>query len=540
MSNLIAPSKALGYSSIFLDFLSEAPPARPFYPASGVAEVAQALGSVEYRRDEICSILERQNRLYGASDETFRNLEKLRDPSAVCIFAGQQAGLFGGPLLTVYKALSLVKSAELYARELGCPVIPVFWIAGDDHDFDEVNHTWVLNRNFDLARVSFDTRPSQELPTAEIRFDDAAELDKAKSQLKEALGERDFTAELYELLDRAYTPEDTFVTGFGKLMAQLTTGLGLACFSPGDVAAKRLAAGLFRQIIEVEDELQSRLEDTNQSITGSGYHLQVEKSPDATHLFYNVGGRKPVKRQGDNYVVGDKMLTRTQLFECIDNHPEHFSPDVMTRPLLQSFLFPVVSQKGGAAEIAYLAQTSRIFELFSLPVPYYRARPSVTVLEKRFEQLMHEQEISFEELTGDVEQIVNRVLAKTFPEDIEARFKEFSSHIREHFRQFSDRSLEYDPNLKKLAEQTLGKIDYTVKGFEAKVFSSHKKKSQETRDRIYRLWNSVYPNRNFQERSLNIGYFLSKYGPGFIKFLYSNIESEQKAHQLISLAEYKA
>jgi bacillithiol biosynthesis cysteine-adding enzyme BshC len=328
------------------------------------------------------------------------------------------------------------------------------------------------------------------------------------------------------------------VSAFGKLMASLTADTGLVLFSPGDTAAKRLAADLFRSIIQKEDELKSRLEATNREIATRGYHLQVEKSPEASHLFYNLSGRKPVLRHDDGYIVGETVFSREKLLSCIEEHPERFSPDVMTRPVLQSYLFPVVSQKGGAAEIAYLAQINRVFGLFQLVTPYYQARPSITILERRFEDLMNEHDIGFEELAGDIEQVINRVLAKSFPDDIENKFNEFRTHLRQHFQQFSGRTLEYDPNLRKLAEQTLGKIDFTVKGFEDKVFASHKKKSQQTRDKIYRLWHAVYSNRNFQERALNISYFLSKYGRGFVKYVYEKMECEQKSHQLMSLKEF--
>ncbi len=538
MSNLIAPSKSLGYSNIFLDFLADVSSARNFYPSQNIDDVAAKIDAVDYRRDDICGILDAQNRLYGASQRALDNIEKIKDPSAVCIFAGQQAGLFGGPLLVIYKALALVKAAQLYETQLNRPVIPVFWIAGDDHDFDEVNHMWVIDRASEMVRVSYDARPLIELPTSEIEFSDSSELEKAKEHLKKALGETDFTDDLYGLIDEAYTDSDTFVTAFGKLMASLTSELGLVFFSPGDTEAKRLAADLFLDIIDNEVELQNRLNSTNEDIRSHGYHLQVEKSADASHLFYNLDGRKPVVRHGDQYLVGEKSLSRAELTDCIRNCPERFSPDVMTRPVLQSFLFPVVSQKGGAAEIAYLAQIGRIFELFGLVTPYYRARPSLTIVEKRFEKLLAEFEINFEELAGDIEQVVNRVLARSFPDDIEEKFNEFRNHLREHFGQFTSTSMKFDPGLKKLADQTMGKIDFAVKGFEGKVFSSHKKKSQETRDRIYRLWHALYPNRNFQERSLNITYFLSRYGRGFVDFLYEKMDSEQKAHQMVNLSEY--
>ncbi|UCE25590.1 MAG: bacillithiol biosynthesis cysteine-adding enzyme BshC [Candidatus Zixiibacteriota bacterium] len=538
MSNLIAPSKSLGYSNIFLDFLADASPARHFYPSESIVDVAAGLDAVEYRREEICRILTAQNRLYGASQQTLDNIERLKRRSSVCLFAGQQAGLFGGPLLVVYKALALVKAARLYETELNRPVIPVFWIAGDDHDFDEVNHMWVIDRASELTRVSYDARPSIELPTSEIEFSDSTELEKAKEHLRNALGQTDFTNDLYGLIDEAYTENDTFVTAFGKLMASLTSDLGLVFFSPGDAEAKQLAVDLFISMIDNEEDLQHRLDSTNDEIKSHGYHLQVEKSAEASHLFYNLDGRKPVVRHGDKYLVGEKSLSRAELIDCIRNCPERFSPDVMVRPVLQSFLFPVISQKGGAAEIAYLAQIGRIFELFGRVTPYYRARPSLTIVERRFEKLMAEFDIGFEEVAGDIEQVVNRVLSKSFPDDIERQFNEFREHLRERFGQLNSTSLKFDPGLKKLAEQTMGKIDFAVKGFEGKVFSSHKKKSQETRDRIYRLWHALYPNRNFQERSLNITYFLSRYGRGFVNFLYEKMDSEQKAHQLVNLSEY--
>ena len=125
MSNLIEPSKELGYSNIFLDFLADAQSARIFYPSESLRDVATALDSMNFDREGICEVLTAQNRLYGASEKTFQNINMLKNRRAVCLFAGQQAGLFGGPMLVVHKALSLVKAAEKYSSELGRPVIPV-------------------------------------------------------------------------------------------------------------------------------------------------------------------------------------------------------------------------------------------------------------------------------------------------------------------------------------------------------------------------------------------------------------------------------
>jgi len=538
MNNLVKPTKALKYSDIYLDFINGKETVKTFYPAKSLVDVASQLDGVHYDRRRLISILTKQNREYGASEKTFENIEKLKNESTVCLFSGQQAGLFGGPFLIVIKALAIVKAARQYSKQLNCSVIPVFWIAGDDHDFEEVNHTFVLNNKAEAIKISYDTPPLIRSSTSEIILSDSSELKKAKASLKQVLGETDFTDNLYQMIDATYTDRDTFVSAFGKLMASLISQYGLILFSPGDKEAKRMAVDFFRDIVEKQDELHEYLIDTNNRIKQLGYHLQVDKKENATHLFYNLDGRKPVLREGDKFFVDEKIFTKDELLKCIEMHPEDFSPDVMTRPILQSYLFPVVSQKGGASEIAYLAQVNRLFDLFGLVAPFYKARPSATIVEKKYEKIIDEYKIEFEDIIKDIEQVINKILMETFPEDIEMRLYELRKHIESHFDDFKSTTLKFDTSLESFARQTYGKIDYALKTFEGKVFSAHKKKSKETRERIYRLWHALYPHRNFQERSVNICYFLSKYGFDFIDFLYNKIDCEQKEHQLISFSEY--
>lgn len=539
MRCLITATKAMGYSDIYLDYLCGCGSAGSFYRAGSIDEAAAQLDGRQHDREKIAAILTRQNRAYHSSDHTLANIERLRENDALCVFAGQQAGLFGGPMLVMIKALAVVKAARLYSQQLKRPVIPIFWIAGDDHDFEEANHTFVLNRQTEPVRLEYASAPPEELPTAEILFDNAQQLDQAKTLLRETLGQSDFTDELYELIDRCYTPRDSMVSAFGKFMAALTREHGLALFSPGDADVKRLAAPLFKAIVSRQDDLHRILSERNHAISENGYHIQVEKKENSAHLFYNSNGRKPLLRNGNRFTVGDQGLTKEELWARIDSEPEKFSPDVITRPILQSYLFPVLSQKAGPSEIAYLAQINPVFELFGLATPFHMARASTTIVENRFEQLLHDNHIEFGELTGDIEQVINRVLAQTFPASLEKEFALLRRDVNFHVKKFAAETLRFDPGLDKFARQTHGKIDFALKNFESKVFSSHKKKSQEVRDRIYRLHRALYPNRGLQERCINISYFLSRYGFGFIRFLYDSLDSEEKAHQLIDLMEYE-
>jgi bacillithiol biosynthesis cysteine-adding enzyme BshC len=418
-------------------------------------------------------------------------------------------------------------------------VVPIFWIAGDDHDFAEANNTYILSRKGELCRLEYRTPPSQPVPTGEVVFEDRQELERVLDQIAEELGQTDFSSGLVATLRRCYTPEDTMVTAFGKFMAAIAGESGLVLFSPADPEVKHLATPFFEQVIEKQQAVRASIISTNERIRQCSYHVQVEKKEQSVHLFCNQDGRRPIMRDGDGYLIGDRHATRDELKSLIDGQPEAFSTDVLTRPLLQSWLFPALIQMGGPSEIAYFAQVNPLFELFDLPVPVYRARPGLTLVERRSAKLMQDLGVAFEDLLGDVEQAVNRVLAETFPADVEGRFSDFRKETEERFRRLADETVSFDPALKGMSEQTRGKIDFLLNGLEAKVFAAHKKKSQETRERIYRLSNSLYPQRGLQERCLNIAYFMARYGAGIVTYIHEHMNSEETAHQLLSLSEFE-
>lgn len=533
----VAPSKALGYSDLYLDFLAGKPPAREFYLSRDIGEIAARIDQFSYRRTELVEILTRQNREYGVDTKALESIRKLSRKDTLCVFAGQQAGLFTGPMLVLVKAMAIVKLAATYSAQLGRPVIPIFWIAGDDHDFDEIASTWVLNQQSELVELKYSTRPALEVPAAEMLLADVEELNRLKQLLRESLGQSDFTGELYSAIDSAYSVGETFVSAFGKLMARLTSGTGLAFFNPCDAEAKALAVPFFEGVIDAQPSIHQTLAETNRAIVDAGYHLQVEKKEKAALLFRNLGGRRPIHVERDGFSVGADHLTAEKLKSEIRAHPEQFSPDVMTRPVMQSFLFPVICQIGGPAEIAYLAQSNRLFEVLNVPAPLHRGRPSLTLLEKRIEKSIDEYELSFDDLTGDIETAVNRVMAATFPKDMEQGYADLTSDLSKRWNEFVGTSLKFDPSLEDFAKQTFGKIDFALKGFEAKLFSSHKKKGKDIRERIYRVQHHLFPKRSLQERTINIACFVARHGFGVVSYMQNHMEPDQTAHQIIALSE---
>ncbi len=534
---LISPSPSLGFSQFYLDYLAGRKPAVDFIVGDDLQTIALQIDKHTYNRAAVCEILLRQNIQFGVDQPALDSIRLLTNEKSLCVFAGQQAGLFGGPLLVVVKALAIVKLAREFSQRLSRPVIPVFWIAGDDHDFDEIATTFVLNQQSELVELKYSARPAVELPAAEIRLDSAEELARLLELLKASLGQTDFTADLYSEIESSYKAGETVVGAFAKFMARLTRGTGLAFFNPCDSQAKALAAPLFERIVDEQPSIHQALHKANEALQKDGYHLQVEKKESSALLFRHRGGRKPVHVDSDKFTIDGETLTPVELKSAIRSNPEQFSPDVMTRPLMQSTLFPVLCQIGGPAEVAYLAQCRPLFDVVGVPTPFHRGRPTLTLLEKRIEKLVDEYNLSFDEITGDIEQAVNRVMLANFPKDLEEGYRSLTLDLSTRWKQFADTSLAFDPSLAEFANQTYGKIDFTLKNFEAKLFSAHKKKGKDIRERIHRVQHHLFPRRTLQERTLNISCYLARYGFGVVPFVLDRMSTDQNGHQLISLSE---
>jgi bacillithiol synthase len=536
MKELISPSRALGYPGIFLDFVMGVESARQFYVAHNPGDVAIKLDSIDYDRAAMTRILHRQNESFGAGAKALDTIDKLADPRTLVVASGQQCVLFGGPLLILLKAVALAKAAEWLERELNRPVVPIFWIAADDHDFAEINHTSLINKSGELITLAYNAE-SGGVPASEIYLNDHEQLSALHDTLKSALGESEFTPWLYDILRTSYAPGKSLVESFGSYMAAITAALGVPLFSPSDTEVKQLSVAFFEKLLGRQTELHELITATNRDIVQQGYHIQAEKRDDSMHLFMHTPSRNAIHRNGNGCICGDKKFTLSELSTLVREKSSQFSADVITRPILQSYLFPVVSQIGGPSEIAYLAQINPLFRVFDLATPYYIARPSATLIERRPAKQMHDYGIAFDELPGDVEHVINRIMSQSFPKDVESHMKHMSASVHDAFHADLESITSFDPALADFAKQSYGKIDFTMKSFQEKIFSAHKRKQKETRERIYKLWNVLFPNRSLQERIINSNYFLARYGAGLVKLLYDQLSIHETAHQVIRIGD---
>ncbi len=526
------------FSRLYSDFLNKEAPIKRYIFSSKPADVADRIGPPKIDREILCDILLRQNKEFGAKPKALGAVEGLRQMDALCIFAGQQAGLFGGPLFTLYKAVDIVKRARLLEKQLSRPVIPVFWIASDDHDFAEINHTYYVNQEGDLAKIGYEHPDDVHVPIAEICLSGEEEFSDLKRQTESAFGGTDFSDELLKRLFAAYTFEKCMAGAFAEYMTDILPDCGLVFFCPSDKDIKFHSKDFFKRLTESHFRLKQILDETNRFLKEDGYHIQVEKKPSAVHMFFHDPGRLAIHFLDESFHVGEKRLGLPGMLDLIDRNPEKFSPDVLSRPLWQSYLFPVVAQTGGPSEIAYFSQIGKLFRLFDLTQPCYFPRASATIVEKRSEELFKKYNFKMEDLTGDIEQLINRIAAESFPKEIDNIIRSFRKTMEDEYARFEKEMVAYDENLEPNAKQTYGKIDFALNNFEKKIFSQHKKRMQTVRNQIYKLNEILYPNKNLQERSLNINYFIAKYGFNVVGFIARSLDISTVEHQIIPLSKF--
>jgi bacillithiol biosynthesis cysteine-adding enzyme BshC len=536
MKSSINPSLALGYSKLSIDYLANKKKAREFFSTQSADEALNLLNNKNYSRNEIVQILTEQNKRYQSSSLTFDNIRLLGHTETLCVMAGHQPILFGGPLYILIKAIALAVQANKLSKELNRVVVPIFWIDGDDHDFAEANHTYLIDHRGEIVPIFYDDEFTTSPPLGEHLFTQEKLLTEAKKIFYESMGITEFTPYLNKLIENAYQINKSMTDAFGILMAQLTAKYGIIYFCPTDLYFKQQASQFFKKIIQLQYNIHQKELAVTTRIFQADYPIQVQKKQNSVHLFYSANmNREAIHSDGKSFSTINKTWSYDELIHEITEKPHYFSTDVITRSLLQSHIFPVVCYIAGPSELAYLAQINPLFVLFDLTSPFYILRPSVTFIESRFQKMMKYHGIVFDELLGDIEIVINRVLATYFPENLTDEWKEALQNINQSVEHFLKKSLHFDEELKSFAQLTEHKIEEALKLFEKKIFSSHKKKQQVTMDRIYRLQKTLCMYKIPQERNLNVFYFLARYGTHFIDDIFQTVELDCKGHQLINL-----
>ncbi len=449
---------------------------------------------------------------------------------------GQQTGLFGGPLYTIYKALTAIKLAERLNRTCEGCYVPVFWLASDDHDFREVNHITIINKANQPLKLSYNAHPVDgKTPVANIRLKD--EIEGLLQQLDEETHPSEFKADVMDQLAASYRSGHSFPEAFGMWLTALFKSFGLILIDASDHRIKALGKGIFRKEISEESPSTRKVLEASERLTERDYHAQVQLHPDMFNLFYVRSERNAIEMADGRFVVKgtDKAFNADELLEQVEETPQAFSPNVLLRPLYQDALLPTVAYVAGAAEIAYYAQMKGIFESFDMSMPIIYPRKSLTLLENKIEKILDKYELKVADFWGDVEMLINRIAKEQLPESLEKRIENATLCVDKNLQAIEDVVTEFEPTLQSTVEKMKGKITGQIEGLEKKILQAYKKRNEVIRQQIHKAEYSLYPNRHLQERELNIVPYLYKHGFGFIDQLYEAMDISSFDHQIVRI-----
>jgi bacillithiol synthase len=519
---------------LFLDYLEHTPSVQKFFPRSPhlLAWARDESSRLQYpaeRRAQLAQVLERQNRRFGASAKILDNISAFRD-GALTLVTGQQVGLFGGPAFSLYKALSAVKMAD-EVRRLGLNCVPVFWLATEDHDLEEVNHVRVPGPEAQLETLASAAKGVDDAPVGTISFgSDIAELVQRAENL---LGK----CEIVNLLRECYFPGETFATAFAKFFARLFADFGVILLDGSDPELDAISAPLYRQAIERSTELNQALLQRDQELHIAGYHQQVRITTATTVLFViRNGSRIPVHSVGEGkFLVGNEEVPQSSLLGLMETSPQSFSPNVLLRPVVQDYLLPTLAYVGGSAEVAYFAQVGAVYESLTGRVTPIIPRFSATLIEAKPQVLLERYKFSFPDLFHGPEALRDRIGSHLLGPNLQNSFQQAKTDVERSMAAVQEALAHVDKTLVESAQNAESKMLYQLTNLQSRAARAELRHS-EVADRHARfLSNTLYPDKTLQEREVAGIYFLAKYGRELLDSLLGIINPECVDHQLVTL-----
>lgn len=474
----------------------------------GILDAAREIKLAPETRRTVVEVLREQNERLGGSPETARNLERLAS-GAVAIVTGQQVGLFSGPIYSIFKALCAVRFAEQITQG-GVDAVPIFWLATEDHDLAEVNHTF-FNLRAGLARYELPRSPETENHrVGEIPLGDAVSA--IANEAADSL-EGSFASEIARALRESYTPAETYGSAYGKLLARLLAGRGVIFIDPLDARLHRIAAPVYRRALDEADSLREALEARSKDLDRSGFHAQVKVAPGSTILFYNVDGqRQPLRTRNGKFFAADAEVSAEQLHAAIDSDPLAFSSSVLLRPVVQDTLLPTAAYIGGPSEVAYMAQVQVVYERLLGRMPAILPRSSFTFVEPPIARFLGKYDLDFQDVLRGPQHVRAKIEQKSLPDGLAARFDADEKQLRAILKSYAEPVEKLDKSLAGTLETVEEKMLYAFLKLKEKVGRAENFRTGVLDDHQRILFDALYPNRELQERSLCALPFLAAYG----------------------------
>ncbi len=518
--------------NLFLEYLDHFGKVESFYfhPPSmpAVTRSARKLDYPGERRAEVSSILRRHNIDLGAGTETLSNLDRLEE-GAVAVVSGQQVGLFSGPAYSVYKALTAVQIAEELTRG-GIPAVPIFWMATEDHDLDEVRHaTW-----FDQGKlIRFELPLIAETGRPVGRISLGTQIEPLVQAAAELLANQGSDL-LAQYLVESYRPEETYGSAFGKLFARLFAQQGLILMDPLDNGLHKVAARLYQHALAERDALNEKLLQRGKDLDRAGFDAQVKVTSRSTLMFRLADGvRQVITASNGKFQAGEKTWQREELVHLTHTEPENFSPNALFRPVVQDYLLPTAAYIAGPAEISYFAQSEVVYRHLLGRMPVMLPRAGFTLVDAKADKLLRRYGLTVENVWGGPQELRHKMESRSVPGSLAKNFERNRKQIAKMLAQLGKQIEKLDPTLKGTVERARKRIEFHIDKLRRKAGRAQDKKVGLISAHEQYLESLLDPHKGLQERELCLLPFLARWGAGGLSELQKLSTGKKIGHHFI-------
>jgi bacillithiol biosynthesis cysteine-adding enzyme BshC len=529
---------------LFLRYQSDPLSLRNYYPSAVAShfEVASrasdVLASYKIDRQRLCAILDDQNRGFNAASKTLENIGLLKRDDTVAVLTGQQAGLLTGPLYTIYKALSAIKMADCL-RERGQNAVAVFWVATEDHDFEEISKAHLLDNSGEPISIGLaEDKELEGNSVGAISIPDAFATE--LKHLVNSLPDSEFKDKVAERLKNSWKPGAKIGKAFCLHLQSLFKSYGLIVVDPLDLRLKELAAPIYAEAVRRSDETVDALVARSSELKSDGFEPQVLVTPDYFPLFYHTddGVRHSVrrKRDGKHAVTDTKIEFSTdELLRIALEEPARFSPGVMLRPVVQDYLFPTICYFGGGAEISYFAQNSEVYRILERPTTTIFHRQSYTVIEAKHARTLEKYDLELTDLFSGFESVLPGIVERFVNPSTSRLFADAEEDINLELNRLDQEISKIDPTLSENLAKRRRKILHHITAVRNKFHRVQIERDEVVNRQLRSLFASLLPGGQLQERTLNVETFASRYGLYFIDWIYDSIDLDERGHRLLYL-----
>ncbi|MBM7578404.1 bacillithiol biosynthesis cysteine-adding enzyme BshC [Jeotgalibacillus terrae] len=486
-----------------------------------------------FMRNELAACIESFMGNLPSSRETASSLDALKG-DGVAVVGGQQAGLLTGPLYSIHKVLSIIKFAEKQSEDLGRKVIPIFWIAGEDHDFLEINHVYTESEG-KLIKKGYPERVLTKKMASDISYSHS-EMEAWIDEVLSEFGETSHTTGLKKKLYRAAADCTNISKMFAWLIMDLFKDTGLLVLDAADPELRKLESSFFKQLIEQNQEINRSVLEQQKLLKQDGFSPMIELEEDAANLFIRRDGERQLLFYKDDafYDKDGRSYTFKEIINTAENSPEDLSNNVVTRPLMQEWLIPTLAFIGGPGEIAYWAELKTGFEKAGFHMPPVVPRLNFTIVERHIEQYAAELGVEIEHaISNGTENEKTAYFDSVKDQSLRSVIQETEKQLENQYEEIKKLSNKYDPAFNQIVEKNLNFHLKQLTFLQMKSDQSISQKHGHILRRYDSVQNALRPLGGPQERIWNIYYYINRYGETFMSDLLKAEAAFNHKHNII-------